>query len=159
MTKKHIQVAGNSQYTRPQKPNELVKHPPSNTTCFGIFPGFKLKWVTFLSGPIHLRRGKHHGDHEGFGVEHIRAEHFKDIPDDETARAAAVQFVCSILQKGADIYYEGGAGKSADRSTVCRNKFGVVILEAGKDGQNNTVYFVVTAIPKANPHGTRVATL
>jgi hypothetical protein len=159
MAKKYIQVAGNSQYTRPQRPNQLITHPPSNTTCFGRFPGFNLQWVIFLPGPIHMKRGRHHGEHDGFGVEHIRIEHFSHIPNDDDARAEAIQFVCEILQPGAEIYYEGGTGRHSERSMVCRNEYGVVILEAGKDGNNNTVYFVVTAYPRLRPHGTRVARL
>ncbi len=159
MPKKHIQVAGNPEYKTSRRPNQPITNPANGTSDFGEFPGFRLRHIEFPPGPIQLKHGQHFGPHSGYGVEHICAEHFSRVSDKHEAITRAVALVAEILQTGATIHYEGGVGKYEKRSIVCRRAHGIVILELQQDSRNCAAYSVVTAIPKANPRGTKVGTI
>jgi hypothetical protein len=157
--KTRIQVKGNPQYSLPANKHRFVNHPTNGTPKFCDFPAIKTSGKTFSAGPVYLREGQHYGANRGFGVQHIWREHFKEETDLKAAEDKIAALVAAILTPGAPIYYEGGVGAQGDRACVLRNQHGVVILEERLDGNRQTIYGVVTAIPRAQAHGTQIGTL
>ena len=120
-------------------------------------PEAKLSGIVIPPGPIHLPQGRHRGPHSGFGVAHIWAEHADEIIkqgfpeiDDVPAYAA------SLIYEGAPIHFPATRKMYTTRLQVIAGVRGIVVLEERRDGQNNTFYSIVTAIPGGRRDGPRI---
>ncbi|WP_230323482.1 hypothetical protein, partial [Salmonella enterica] len=95
----------------------------------------------------------------GFGVNHIWAEHEKELArlGYETINDVA-RFVRDIIQPGAPIYCEFNHPGGKHRTTVLKSALGIVILEPREAPETDSgwIYVVVTAYSKRNPHGVQI---
>jgi hypothetical protein len=151
--KRVIQVAGNPLYAQRPKPSHVINNPTTGAPPFGLFPAIQKNEVQFAGGFIYLRYGRHIGNSEGYGFEHIWKARFPNETNPVVAEALVAQMILSILVQGATIHYEFGLGTAERRSTVFKNHSGVVIVEERVDGKNNIFYSIVTAINTANAKG------
>lgn len=99
------------------------------------------------------------GPNRGFGVNHIWAEHAKELArlGYETISDVA-RFVRDIIQPGAPIYCEFNHPGGKHRTTVLKSALGIVILEPREAPETDSgwIYVVVTAYSKRNPHGVQI---
>jgi hypothetical protein len=160
--KRVIQVAGNPDYAQRISPNKQIANPVTGGFDWGQFPELKSGGKTFAAGPIRLRQGEHRGPERGFGLVHIwEARKFKSelLNTPESAIHVIANLVLSILQPGAEIYYEGDIARAGDRVTVFKHRNGIVIVEEREDGKGKPVYSIVTAIPANNVKGKLIGNL
>ena len=111
-----------------------VLNPIDNTDIFGVIHALTLTSkhkgiINTVEAPIHLVEGKHIGPNSGFGVEHIWAEHSKEIISAGYAGQHLVPaYVQRILAAPAAIYFEDRQVARPRVNTV-RIVTGTVILE------------------------------
>lgn len=157
-----IQVAGNPQYAPKISRNQEIKNPRTDGLDWGQFPEITTAGKHFPAGPIRLRYGEHKGPERGFGLEHIwEARKYKSavVNTPMLAINLVANLLESILQSGAEIYYEGAMARSTDRAMVFKSKEGTVIVEERVDGSGKTFYSIVTAIPNTTAKGTLIGNL
>lgn len=144
-----IQVAGNGLYHRPRPKNSYITNPQTGTHSFGNFP--EILHYGFDAGEIILKYGEHKSEHKGFGLIHIWLGHFKTITDPVMAEQEVCNFLNSVIASG-EIFYEA----NGDRNLVFKSGAGTVILEKSTDSSNNTIYVVITAIPRGQKAGFQI---
>lgn len=133
------------------KPNDPIPNPNTGKFSFGLVPKGKSGSDTIPEGEIQLRHGKHRGVNRGFGLEHIWAEHRKEMAQVGLYNKNDVPtYVAKIVRTGSAIYYEGGYYKN-QRIAVIRSSSGTAILE-----WKGSVWSIVTAYSGKNINGTRV---
>lgn len=120
-------------------------------------PEAKLSGTVIPAGPIYLPHGRHRGPHSGFGVVHIWAEHADEMikqgfPEIDDVPA----YVASLIYEGAPIHFPATRSMRATRLQVIAGIRGIVVLEERQDGENNTFYSIVTAIPGGRRDGPRI---
>lgn len=137
------------------KPNDRVQHPDTGSFSFGVVPECKSESETIPEGRIELRNGRHRGPNKGFGIEHIWAEHQKEM---EQAGFSSIDdvpaYVATIVRAGTPIYFEGGY-YSHQRVAVVNSSAGTAILEM-KHSADGVVWSIVTAFSGKNSNGTLV---
>jgi hypothetical protein len=139
--------------------NLLLKHPISGQSSYGFIEAYNARGVSIPSGKIYLKDGEHWGPNNGYGAAHIWAEHEKELRVVGFNSLEAVPaFVASIVQPGSFVYFESARMRGGQRVSIVRSKNGMAILEY-KGTRGNPNYSVVTAYPKAKPHGTLVGTV
>lgn len=141
-----------------------VLNPIDNTDIFGVIPALTLiskhkGTITTVQAPIHLVEGKHIGPNSGFGVEHIWAEHSKEVTSAGYAgRHLVPAYVQSILAAPVAIYFEDRQVARPRVNTV-RIVTGTVILEYVRtvvDGVEAPHWSVVTAYSNTRTAGVLV---
>ncbi|MGR7213992.1 hypothetical protein ACU605_25155 [Klebsiella aerogenes] len=147
---KYVSIAGS--------PNSPIAH-PDGLACYGRVPEIETKNDFIPAGDIFLRVGRHTGPNRGFGVNHIWAEHEKELAQlgyDTISDVA--RFVRDIIQPGAPIYCEFNHPGGKHRTTVLKSALGMVILEPREapETYSGWIYVVVTAYSKRNPHGVQI---
>lgn len=160
--KQLIQVAGNPQYTPRISPNREIPNPRTNSLDWAHMPALTTSGKTFPAGPIRLRYGEHKGPERGFGLAHIwEARKYKSAAMATPMAALPVieAFITSILQVGADIFYEGNLATSSDRAMVFTSSAGAVIVEERVDGYGKAWYSIITAIPRTSAKGFKIGNL
>ncbi len=141
-----------------------VLNPIDNTDIFGVIHALTLTSkhkgiINTVEAPIHLVEGKHIGPNSGFGVEHIWAEHSKEIISAGYAGLHLVPaYVQRILAAPAAIYFEDRQVARPRVNTV-RIVTGTVILEYVRtviDGVERPHWSVVTAYSNTRTVGVLV---
>ena len=141
-----------------------VLNPFDNTDIFGVIPPLTLiskhkGTITTVEAPIHLVEGRHIGPNSGFGVEHIWAEHSKEIISAGYAERRLVSaYVQRILASPAVIYFEDRQVARPRVNTV-RIVTGTVILEYVRtviEGIERPHWSVVTAYSNPRTAGVLV---
>jgi len=137
------------------KPNDPAPNPATGTLSFGLVPEGKSGADVIPEGEIQLRHGKHSGANRGFGIEHIWAEHKKEMEQAGFITKEDVPaYVATIVRPGSAIYYEGGYHKH-QRVAVVRSSSGTAILEL-KHMSEGAIWSIVTAYAGKNTNGTQV---
>lgn len=147
-----VQIVGNPLYHQHKSKNSNVTNPLTQTHVFGNFPEI-LKYG-FEAGEIFLKYGEHKSEHKGFGFMHIWYGHFKTITDPVLAESTVCDFITSVINHGG-IFYEA----NGNRNLIFKGGAGTVILEKRQDGQNNTIYVVITAIPHGQSSGFKIGNM
>ncbi|AGI33564.1 TPA: hypothetical protein PXF07_001952 [Mannheimia haemolytica] len=137
---------GNLSHTSPNTIVEVV----------GEFPEITSSGYTFDKGPIQLRIGKHTAPNKGFGVKHIEAEHMQEILN--LGFTSVNEFVKAIIVENAKIFCEFSDLKGNHRPIILKASIGIVVLER-KFLESGTIYSVVTAYRRTNPHGIQIGTM
>ena len=138
-----------------RKPNDRVPHPVTRSFSFGVIPESKLRSETIPEGRIELRQGKHLGPNKGFGIEHMWAEHKKEMEQaGYSSKDDVPAYVATIVSPGTPIYFEGGSHRS-QRVAVVRSSAGMAILEL-KHTNDGVVWSIVTAYSGTKKNGTLV---
>jgi hypothetical protein len=160
--KQVIQIAGNPQYALRISPNKEILNPRTNLLDWAQMPALTTSGKVFLAGPIRLRYGEHKGPERGFGLAHIwEARKYKSATLATPMAAVYVieVFITSILQTGAEIFYEGNLATSSDRAMVFTSSAGAVIVEERVDGLGKAWYSIITAIPRTSAKGFKIGNL
>jgi len=126
---------------------------PNQELCrIAVFPDCYLRNTElFSSGPIVLRYGRHLGPNRGFGFEHIWKEHGGAYPDHDEAMEKVEARVREVIRPGAEIFYEAGS-----RAAIFSSIRGMAIVERKPDGNNASIYSVVTVYKPRKVNGSRV---
>ncbi|UXY16654.1 hypothetical protein N8I74_06440 [Chitiniphilus purpureus] len=123
--------------------NNFITNPKTQTPIFGVFPAIQKH--DFPQGNIYLRHGEHKSRHKGFGLIHIWAERFPHLTEIADAESKVLPWVGSILGGPADIHCEFDDPRGEHRPTILRGRYGLLIVEFRKDGENGPFYSIVTA--------------
>ncbi|EPY0179491.1 hypothetical protein ACW3ST_004943 [Salmonella enterica subsp. salamae serovar 42:b:e,n,x,z15] len=119
---KYVSIAGS--------PNSPIAH-PDGLACYGRVPEIETKNDFIPAGDIFLRKGKYTGLNSGFGVNHIWAEHEKELAQlGYNTISDVARFVRDIIQPGAPIYCEFNHPGRKHRTTVLKSALTMVILES-----------------------------
>ena len=140
--------------------NTFITNPATATLIFGKIPEIYHGKDYFPSGNIYLRNGEHRGINHGFGVEHIWAEHDKElIALGFQVGGEVAKFVASIIRSGTPLFCEFNNLRGKHRVTALKSSIGVAILEQKQNATNEIFYSVVTAFTKGKAHGTQIGTV
>ena len=157
-----IQVAGNPQFAARISPNKQILNPRTNLLDWAQMPALTTSGKVFPAGPIRLRYGEHKGPERGFGLAHIwEARKYKSatLATPMAALNDIERFITSILQAGAEIFYEGNLATVSDRAMVFTSSAGAVIVEERVDGLGKVWYSIITAIPRTSGRGFKIGNL
>ena len=139
--------------------NQFVLKPNTQSVSFGNISEHTSKGTTIPAGEIRLRNGKHFGVNRGFGVEHIWAEHQKEMLNSGfESKEDVPAYVASIVTEGASVYSDFSAMRGAQKLTVVRTKVGMAVLEYRTEGEDS-FYSIVTAYSQKTAHGIQIGTV
>jgi hypothetical protein len=136
-------------------PVKQIKNPTTGLESFGSIPDVVLGRQLFESCEIILLEGHHRGPNSGYGLQHIWAEHTREMQQVGFMEQTDVpHYVLSILRSGTPLFYEG-ANLRKMRLMAVRATKGTVILEYVQR-REGAVWSIVTAFSGTKAHGTRV---
>lgn len=117
--------------------------------------------VIYETGNVVLRRGRHRGVNNGFGVEHILAEHSKELEqlNYTSDQQGVIDYVSAIFSVGAEIFCDYYTRKNGYRPLILKRSQGLLILEAMENKQGLRFYSVVTAYRTQQVKGNKVGKL
>lgn len=136
----------------------LIRNPSNNSCSYGKIGNLKIPrepQLRLTEADIYLFLGT-----KGFGVEHIRAKHDKEIRNrgfinelngrDLIPEYVIASYVASIVRPGALLYYEGEIRK--DPRLLASNRTGKAVLEFRKNDDRGMYWSIIT-VYDGKPHG------